>query len=282
MRALSLSFLRITEKASRRDNTCAGWVEGVFWVQSDFDRLYRALGVGPACEVAAFQQAYRRRISILHPDKARGRVEHERESLLLHEFQSLYKQAMVFHAAHGRLPGAVPSARRVEFGEIPRQAPFRDTRPDQDMRVSGWPTAMWIVVAASVLGLLWFGATGGGPQVPSPMAATGMASEPAIRPIAPAPFAATPEATTETAQGAGLRKGMTARDVERDFGAPVIVDGSDWWYGASWIRFERGRVSAWYSSPLRPLRIAPVSSADDAILGDASGQLPVNEYPPGH
>lgn len=253
----------------------------MFWVRSDFDRLYRALGVGPACEVAVFQQAYRRRISILHPDKARGRVEQERESLLLHEFQSLYKQAMAFHAAHGRLPGAVPSAKRVEFDEIPPQARVHDAPPDQDMRASQWPRVLWIAAAVSTLGLLWFGTTGSKSPLPSSMDAASMADEPAIRPSASVPFAAIPGATTETEQWAGLRKGLKASDVERSLGAPVIVDGPDWWYGASWIRFERDRVSAWYSSPLRPLRIAPEPPADAVTLGDAPGQLPGSGYPSG-
>ena len=48
--------------------------------------------------------------------------------------------------------------------------------------------------------------------------------------------------------------GMDAETVRSIQGDPVQWEGSEWIYGPSWIRFERGRVIDWYSSPLRRLK----------------------------
>ncbi|WP_281187141.1 hypothetical protein [Aquimonas voraii] len=38
-------------------------------------------------------------------------------------------------------------------------------------------------------------------------------------------------------------------------GPPLVLQADLWEYGPSHIRFERGRVVGWYSSPLKPLPV---------------------------
>jgi hypothetical protein len=60
----------------------------------------------------------------------------------------------------------------------------------------------------------------------------------------------------QPAQREGLRLGMPERVVLEVIGAPVTRETDHWSYGPSWIRFKRGRVVEWYSSPLHPFRIS--------------------------
>jgi hypothetical protein len=52
-----------------------------------------------------------------------------------------------------------------------------------------------------------------------------------------------------------LQIGMTTEAVRHIEGQPLLLGDSRWDYGPSWIRFEKGRVVDWYSSPMRPLNI---------------------------
>jgi hypothetical protein len=54
----------------------------------------------------------------------------------------------------------------------------------------------------------------------------------------------------------GIRLGDSAARVHRVLGAPILADRELWEYGPSYVRFERGRVVGWYSSPMKPLKIA--------------------------
>jgi hypothetical protein len=53
-----------------------------------------------------------------------------------------------------------------------------------------------------------------------------------------------------------LRLGMSRDTVIALEGEPLSTNGPQWDYGPSWVAFRCGRVSDWYSSPLRPLRTA--------------------------
>jgi hypothetical protein len=53
-------------------------------------------------------------------------------------------------------------------------------------------------------------------------------------------------------------------------GEPDSVHGNRWEYGPSWVRFEDGRVSDWYSSPLRELGATTrTPDAEPSISQDA-------------
>jgi hypothetical protein len=50
--------------------------------------------------------------------------------------------------------------------------------------------------------------------------------------------------------------GATAQQVREIHGEPVSGWEQRWEYGPSWIAFRCGVVVDWYSSPLRPLKVA--------------------------
>jgi hypothetical protein len=54
---------------------------------------------------------------------------------------------------------------------------------------------------------------------------------------------------------------MDADAVRAIEGEPTLIGGDRWEYGPSWIRLEDGKVTDWYSSPLRPLRTATAQPA---------------------
>ncbi len=69
---------------------------------TDFNALYRELGVAADCDIVHFRQAYRRRVATLHPDH-RGADD---GLVQLQQLNQSYAQAVEFHRHQGRLPGA--------------------------------------------------------------------------------------------------------------------------------------------------------------------------------
>jgi hypothetical protein len=53
-----------------------------------------------------------------------------------------------------------------------------------------------------------------------------------------------------------VRLGMTPAQVRAIEGEPMTANPAVWEFGPSWIAFECGEVSDWYSSPLHPLKVA--------------------------
>ena len=245
-------------------------------MQSDFEQLYRVLEMPPDCSLDEFQRAYRRRLSAMHPDKG-GAWPGSDGDLPLHEFHSLYRRAIAFHAEHGRLPGGRhgtlprPAALIATTNAIAAQGPSFPEPHARSRRASA--PSRWGMLSFSLLVLLpltlWLVLEGRNP------AASAVATAPAPRADATVPAAvdqpatkATAEATAETtaettAEERGsatvLREGLSIQQVLLAFGPPAAIQGNDWVYGTSWIRFDAGRVSAWYSSPLQPLRPLPRS-----------------------
>jgi hypothetical protein len=82
------------------------------------------------------------------------------------------------------------------------------------------------------------------------------------------------EADTEfTSSEQQLEIGMDAESVREIQGEPMQRDGTEWIYGPSWLRFERGRLVDWYSSPLHALKTATSSPS----LEEAEQDPPVHD-----
>lgn len=64
---------------------------------------------------------------------------------------------------------------------------------------------------------------------------------------------------------------MTAIDVARIAGEPMLRSPERWDYGPSEVRFERGKVVGWHVSPLRPL---PVVSEDESAAAATGRTIP--------
>ena len=204
---------------------------------TDFLRLYEELGLPSDASLDALKQAYRRRVSELHPDRLHENdpVSARRSAERLQRLTAMYAAATTFHRRHGRLPGAsVPPNRTRTRTPIPLRASAPPTRRRSRKIV-------WIaLIAATAAWLLLRPST----QEDMPTETAGGADHEAIAPHLPqmpSPVHA-------------LKTGMTSDDVLALEGAPVTRGGDRWSYGPSWIAFDDDKVTDWYSSPLRPLK----------------------------
>jgi hypothetical protein len=213
--------------------------------ETDFLDLYRSLGLKPGCGLAEFKQAYRRRVAVLHPDRRPAGAHQAIAAERLQRLTALYGEAMDFQRRHGRLPGAAAPARATPAGPVTGHGPGTATPADTHPSSRSRPLVLLAILVAVLL--LWFGL----PQTPQETT------------DAPPPPAASQRATSAPFVGdddmefsQALERGMRASAVRRIEGEPMMDNGEFWEYGPSWIRFERGRVVDWYSSPLRPLKLA--------------------------
>jgi hypothetical protein len=213
---------------------------------TDFLRLYQELGLAPGASVDELRRAYRRRVSELHPDRigqiytatVPGAAER------LQQITALYGAATQFHRQHGRLPGSVAPHPRVAAGSehAPSVAEVARARRSSYL--------LWLLAGTALIGwLIWMppwsddsGADGGD-------SITFSEPVPRAQPAAPA-VASSPQ------HAQSLKVGMPADEVLAMQGEPLSRDETRWDYGPSWISFERGKVTDWYSSTLRPLRFA--------------------------
>lgn len=217
---------------------------------TDFLDLYRILDVPPGCELGEFKQAYRRRVVALHPDRRADDGPDPQAAERLQRLNALYGAAMIFERRHGRLPGAA-QPRAARPATPAGVAPAARTRTPR----RGVRRLLALVAAAAVGWLLWSA---------HPAAPAGDAGRPAPDPDARSAAATGVPAVARDGQGLGaplIRTGTPAADVRQIEGEPLIISHDRWEYGPSWVRFERGRVVDWYSSPMRPLRTANATSA---------------------
>jgi hypothetical protein len=206
---------------------------------TDFIALYQDLGLDPDCSLDAFRQAYRKRVGLLHPDRPGESARSTRE---LQRLNALYTAAMDFQRRHGRLPGAsqTPVA-PPSSGPAPAPRP----RPAVEVEPRTKPGLLFAVLGLTLVGL-WLFATfaPGETAAPQPMAASGPSAAHSSGALA------TLHATRIIALGA------TAQQVREIHGDPVSGWEQRWEYGPSWVAFRCGVVVDWYSSPLRPLKVA--------------------------
>lgn len=215
----------------------------------DFERLYQEFGLDPGASVDDLKLAYRRRVSVLHPDRldAQDRISQHLATEHLSRLTLMYEAAIGFHRQHGRLPGAAPSARIA----TPDAMPDAGVAYAADARSlsRSWSPAWWLLACAVVGVLAWLIA--GLDAVED-----SLAPNRAIAPSAAPPAPIERRSSAQDRSNDGIRVGMLAADVLRIEGEPVSRNDYRWDYGPSWIGFDRGKVRDWYSSPLRALRVA--------------------------
>lgn len=217
--------------------------------ETDFLDLYKILGLNPGCDLAEFKKAYRRRVSVLHPDRRNGGgrnnvIAAER----LQQLTALYGAAMEFQRRHGRLPGAM-HVRQPQDTVVQPPSPQRSVTP------APRHSRRLVVVLAVAAGLIWLlwdsewlpwnSESGPFTTVSQPLASANGTSGERVAAAAPSM----------------LELGMDTGTVRAIQGDPVISGADHWEYGPSWIRFENGKVVDWYSSPLNPLRTATAHPA---------------------
>lgn len=207
--------------------------------ETDFLELYGKLRLRPDCSLDEFRLAYRRYVGQWHPDRRRGPRAQKLAASRLQRIISQYDAAMAFHRRHGRLPGAgfgaaptrTPAA--VAGSAAPVKAPVLERR--QRMPKLFVPLAVIALIALAY-----------------PLLSPG--TKPSVDPGADAGDVAAPvEDMPTTGQ---LSLGMSMDEVRGLEGEPTRRGEERWEYGASWVGFEKGAVTDWYSSPWQPLHVA--------------------------
>lgn len=231
---------------------------------ADYLADYRLLGLQPGCDLPTLEKTWRRRLAELHPDRA-GPAGAD----ALHSANVAFRRLRAFERQHGRLP--LTSAAADVGGALPPG--FAWTR----QRLAGALALACIGVAAAAFGILYTNTKSTDPpgarQLPLTTAATeppapapaaagkAIAAKPATaRPAAIKPAAVKPAATRPAATGPvaarQLKLGDSRESVASLLGAPPLRKRDRWDYGPSHVRFARGRVVDWYSSPRQPLPVA--------------------------
>jgi len=215
---------------------------------TDFVSMYEELGLGAECGMAAFKQAYRRRVAVLHPDT------HGEASDLprLQRLNRLYEAALDFHRVHGRLPGAPAVPQRPHAPRLERIAPALPA--DDDLQASPPTRRRYLLIGALLAVVLyWLGAN--------------RTSTPTLDPGSPAESAS---AAWQPRSPKQLELGMDVEQARRILGDPSVEHAARWEYGPSWVDIECGRVAGWYSAPARPLYVARDSAQLEGPRGPSA------------
>lgn len=220
----------------------------------DFLAFYELIGVQPDCKPEMLRSAYRHCVSELHPDRQRAGSD-PRAIDLLQELNATYVAAMRFYRRYGRLPGTVAHVRtQASWVHAP---PPRAAPPPAAARVS----RKALIFASFGVGVLVWLAANEDPGNTAPASAGNVVH--AISPVSNhdasrLPVAGDrPRGTADASSREPMRieVGMDQDSVRALEGPPFMTSGDHWDYGPSWIDFEHGHVSDWYSSPLRRLHV---------------------------
>ena len=92
---------------------------------TDFLVLYRILGLNHDCGLDDLKRAYRRRVSVLHPDRRTDQANQSIAAERLQQLSTLYNAAIEFHRQHGRLPGSQTA--RADTVDTPTWPPTAPT-----------------------------------------------------------------------------------------------------------------------------------------------------------
>ncbi|MEX1827193.1 J domain-containing protein [Luteibacter sp. CQ10] len=207
--------------------------------ETDFLELYGKLRLRPDCSLDEFRLAYRRYVGQWHPDRRRGPRAQKLAASRLQRIIAQYDAAMAFHRRHGRLPGAgfgaapVRTPMAVSASVEPVKAPVAERR--QRMPRLFVPLAVVALIALAY-----------------PLLSPG--TKPSVDTVADTGDVNAP--VNDAPVEGRLSLGMSMDEVRGVEGEPTRRGEERWEYGASWVGFEKGTVTDWYSSPWQPLHVA--------------------------
>lgn len=204
----------------------------------DYAKLYSQLDVQPDCSLVEFKRACRRRIAQMHPDRS-GPADDFGDGLPLTELVKLYRSAVRFHRRHGRLPGA-HVAPNVRIAPRAAAAPTAETSVEEILppAKSGPDYRSWLIILAAAAVLIALGSWHNPPLPTTQVAALSVRLP----------------ATQVTALPVYIELGMDKATVRAIQGEPLQIHEDEWDYGPSWMKFDKGKLADWYSSPLYRLK----------------------------
>jgi hypothetical protein len=207
---------------------------------TDFVALYQELGLSANCTLEEFKQAYRKRVGVLHPDRQPPSTQSTQG---LQRLNTWYAAAMEFQRRHGRLPGATHAAPVRMTSREPVGSATRAPIPVEPARRSSLRPVL--IILFIVLAGIWMASE----FLPVGIDAPAVNMQPRESHLE-----SPPDKTPAAAHAIEL--GASAQQVRAIHGEPVSGSEQRWEYGPSWIAFRCGQVVDWYSSPLRPLKVA--------------------------
>ncbi|MGA8277609.1 MAG: J domain-containing protein [Rhodanobacteraceae bacterium] len=229
--------------------------------KTDFLVFYQYLGVSANCSLDELKRAYRRRVATLHPDRHPDRTANAVESVCLQELTASYDAVMAFQRSYGRLPGASQPAIARRENNPQGTSIHRPVHPPHDAGQSR--VGRTLLLIGLLIALAWIFLSG------NAMFAVGVREngEGTQHPVEPELTVAATSTTGTNVSPPQTRLviGMDKPTVRRIEGAPLSADSAHWDYGPSWIDFDDAGVSDWYSSRLRPLKVAsrrPLAPSD--------------------
>ena len=207
---------------------------------TDFLAMFQELGLSSGCSLDEFKLAFRRRVAQLHPDRTGGGT--AGAEARLQRLTAMYGAALDFHRQHGRLPGYVM---RVQASAAATHRPTGSSNTPPPPPTGQRRSVYVLVIAVATALLAWWLLDGTQDDAqPAEGSSARMAAEPShVKQTSLVSVNAPPR----------LLLGMDRRDALTIQGEPVSESEDHWEYGPSWIAFKCGKVSDWYSSPLRPL-----------------------------
>lgn len=224
---------------------------------TDFGQLYDALGIRPGCSIVELRAAYRRLAAQLHPD-AGGQAD---DVARLQQINRIYHSATQFHRMHGRLPGETVACVAAGDGDG-TDGCGTGTDADDKMAVNAPHARPALAVPRRRMRSLMLGGV-----VIALLAWITTFPDDASQRLAGSQdnYRKEPATGRLTTLGQDTQRvaiGMASARVLAVSGEPLSRHEVRWDYGPSWIAFECGVVSDWYSSPLRPIHSGPASPGE--------------------
>lgn len=224
----------------------------------DYLADYALLGLQPGCSMETLERTWRLAVRDLHPDRAHDSPDIEARNRRLHELTGAYRRLRQFGREHGRLPGGM--LRPSESAAAAASAAAQPKGSEADARFGSGIGAATLSRSSPSMRGRWQGYALAAAVAMSVVWALTPSHDEAARQGHEAARALEPPATPTRSVNAAsptrrIRVGSTEAQVERLIGSPMVSAPDVWEYGPSHVRFERGRVVGWYSSPLKPLPV---------------------------
>ena len=217
----------------------------------DYAAIYRMIEARPEDGWDAVQKAYRRKVQLLHPDKAAGDA--EREVVMRRQFEELmrgFDALRSFYQSFGALPPieqpTPPGLRRRVHTPRSAEPPPTPTPPRRR------PTYYWLLLPVVLAIGFWLGSLDsrdGGLR--------GRSAAPVIE--GPSPVLGT------------LERGDRVGEVIQLLGRPDLVADNVWTYGDARVLISEGRVRGWEQGLRHRLPVGPVEWGGHLLNADQPG-----------